>query len=62
MNDDTLMALQENYALEMMALTLKDKLTMDSSVHNSFHGGSMGIPKPGGQAWMRRYVGVPVRR
>jgi hypothetical protein len=52
--DATLLALQEDYAMEMLTLTLKDKVAVDSSLHKSFHGGSMGIPKPGGQAWMRR--------
>ena len=56
---DTLLLIQENYALEMIAAALGDQLDLNSSVGKSYHGGCMGLPKPGAQSWLCRYGEFP---
>jgi uncharacterized membrane protein YgcG len=55
----SLVLLQENYALEMIAAAIGDQLDATSSVGKSYHGGCMGLPRPGGDSWLRRYGEFP---
>ena len=56
---DSLIMLQENYALEMIAAALGDDLDANSALGKTYHGGCMGLPKPGGNSWLRRYGDFP---
>lgn len=55
----SLLLLQENYALEMIVAAIGDQLDATSSVGKSYHGGCMGLPRPGGDSWLRRYGDFP---
>mmetsp|Transcript_6572 Transcript_6572/g.10739 ORF Transcript_6572/g.10739 Transcript_6572/m.10739 type:complete len:917 (+) Transcript_6572:95-2845(+) len=55
----SLTLLQENYAIEMIAAAIGDQLDATSSVGRSYHGGCMGLPRPGGDSWLRRYGEFP---
>lgn len=56
---NSLVMLQETYAVEMIVAAIGDQLDMSSSVGKSYHGGCMGLPRPGGDSWLRRYGEFP---